>query len=401
VTAVVGQQVQSVAVGWEIYNRTGSELSLGWVGLAQALPVMVLALPGGHLADRFDRRAVMAAGLLASALCSLALALLARAGAPVGWMYAVLATAGAAQALWNPARSSLMPQIVPPDAFTNAVAWNSSIFHVASVAGPAIGGQILLAGTPAAFVADAACALVFLGGVASLRLRPIPRSNEPATLSTLFAGVRFIFRTKIILATITLDLFAVLLGGAVFLLPVFAKDILHVGPVGFGWLRAAPAIGALVAGVVIAHRPPMRRAGAAMLWAVAAFGAVTIVFGLSRSFWLSLAALALAGAFDMVSVVVRHTLIQLLPPDTMRGRVAAVNNVFISASNELGGFESGVTAAWWGPVWSVFVGGVGTLAVVAAVALKWPQVRRLGSLQDVRPMDAEPPGFPVQVAQGG
>jgi MFS family permease len=400
--AVVGQQVQSVALQWEIYSRTGSKLSLGWVGLVQALPVMLLALPAGHLADRFDRRRVIGAGLIGAIACSVGLSLLSRAGAPVSWMYVRLGLAATFQAIGNPARSSLLPQIVPHEAFANAVAWNSSFFHVASVAGPAIGGLVLLAGPPAAYLADAACATVFLVCVSLLTLRPIARSTEPATLRTLFAGVGFIFRTKVILATITLDLFAVLFGGAVYLLPVFAQDVLHVGPVGFGWLRAAPAIGALLAGVVIAHRPPMRRPGAAMLWSVAAFGAATIVFGLSRSYWLSLLMLGLTGMFDMVSVVVRHTLVQILPPDTMRGRVAAVNNVFISASNEIGGFESGVTAKLMGLIPSVVFGGIGTILVVAAVALKWPQVRRLGPLQDLRPMDAEPaPGRPVRPAAQG
>lgn len=390
VVAVAGRQVQSAAVGWEVYSRTGNELDLGWVGLAQALPVLLLSLPAGHLADRFDRRRVLCVSLLLSVLCSLALAGLSLVGASIGWMYAVLALAGAAHAVGNPARSSLLPQIVPPHAFANAVTWNSSLFQIASAAGPALAGLVLYyVGPSGAYGLDALCALVFIACLVPIALRPVPRNNEPATLDSFLAGARFIWRTKIILATITLDLFAVLLGGAVYLLPVFAQDVLHVGEVGFGWLRASDAIGSFAAGLVVAHLPPMRHAGRAMLWAVAGFGVATIVFGLSTSFWLSFLMLALAGAMDYVSVVVRHTLVQVLPPDGMRGRVAAVNNIFISASNQLGGFESGLTAKLLGAVRSVVFGGIGTLVVVAAVALKWPQVRRFGSLADARPIGTD------------
>lgn len=384
--STIGHQIQSVAVGYEVFQRTGSELSLGWVGLAQALPVMVLALPAGHVADRFDRRRVVRISLAGAAVCSLALALVSWYRMPVGWVYALLALNAVARSLGWPARASLLPQVVPPSVFNSAVTWNSTFFHIASVAGPAAAGLVLLFGPPAAYLINAAGDVFLFVMLGLLTLRPIARCTDPPGLRSLLAGVRFVWRTKVILATITLDLFAVLLGGATFLLPAVAQDILKVGPVGLGWLRASPAGGALVASVLMAHLPPMRRAGLAMLWAVAGFGVSMIVFGLSQSLWLSVAMLAISGAFDTVSVVVRHTLIQALPPDEMRGRVAAVNTVFIGASNELGGFESGVTAALFGTARAIVLGGVGTIAVVAAVAGLWPQVRQLGSLRDIRPM---------------
>jgi MFS family permease len=254
--------------------------------------------------------------------------------------------------------------------------------------------------TAGAYEIDAACGVLFFLFLLMLRIRPRePREREPATLSSLAAGIRFVWRTKIILGTISLDLFAVLFGGATALMPVYATQVLHVGAVGFGWLKAAPAIGAFITALLIAHLPPMKRAGRAMLLAVAGFGVATIVFGLSRWYWLSLLAFALTGSFDNISVVVRHTLVQVLPPDSMRGRVSAVNNVFIGASNQLGELESGLAGWLLGPVLSVVTGGLGTLAVVAAVALAWPQVRRFGSLRDARPMEPEEEipaaGFPV------
>lgn len=384
--SVIGHQVQSVAVGWEVYERTGSALSLGWVGLAQALPILVLALPAGHIADRFDRRRVVQVSLALSALCSVALAGVSWAAMPVGWIYALLTMSAIARAVGWPARASLLPQVVPPEVFNNAVTWNSSFFHTASVLGPALAGPVLLAGAPLAYLLDAAGSAAMFLLIGGITLRPIARSIEPATLHSLLAGVRFVWRTKVILATITLDLIAVLLGGAVFVLPAVAEDILHVGPLELGWLRASPAAGAIVASLLMAHLPPLRHAGWAMLWSVAGFGGATILFGFSDSLWLSLLALALTGGFDTVSVVVRHTLIQALPPDEMRGRVAAVNTVFIGASNELGGFESGVAAEIFGLARSIVLGGVGTMLAVAGVGAIWPQLRNLGSLRDIRPL---------------
>ena len=389
VISVVGRQIQEVAVTYEIYERTGSKLALAWIGLAQLIPQVSLTLPAGHLADRFDSRVIIVATQAVWAASALGLALLSHARGPVWAVYAMLGLSAAAHSVGWPARNSMLPQIVPPDVFNNAVTWNSSLFHTAAILGPALGGLILLKGATPAYWADFGCALVFLATMFVLHMRPAARSKEPVSLRSLLAGIGFVFRTKIILATMTLDLLAVLFGGSIYLLPVFRKDILHVGEFQFGVLRAAPAVGGIAAALLIAYLPPMKRAGRSMLWAVAGFGVATIVFGLSRSFWLSFAMLALTGAFDNVSVVVRHTLLQALPPESMRGRVAAVNGVFIGASNDLGGFESGLTAAWWGPVRAVVVGGIGTLLVVAGVALKWPQVRQFGSLKDARPVPEE------------
>jgi MFS family permease len=406
--STIGHQIQSVAVGYEVYQLTGKVLSLGWVGLTQALPVLLLSLPAGQLADRYDRRTLVRISLVLAAACSLALAAVSYWGARtgwdgrVGWMYALLALNASARSLGWPARASLLPQVVPPAHFNNAVTWNSSFFHIASVLGPVTGGAAVdhLGGPRVAYLLNAGGDLVLFAMLGLLVLRPIARSTEAPGWDSLLAGFRFVWRTKVILATITLDLLAVLLGGATFLLPAVADQILHVGATQFGWLRAAPAIGALAGSVFIAHMPPMRRAGMAMLWAVAGFGAATIVFGLSTNLWLSLAMLAVAGAFDTVSVVVRHTLIQVLPPDEMRGRVAAVNTVFIGASNELGGFESGVTAAWFGLAPSIVIGGIGTVLVTVGVGAVWPQIRRLGSLQHVKPMSAADAATEVQLASG-
>ncbi|MDB5299172.1 MAG: putative integral rane efflux protein [Phycisphaerales bacterium] len=395
VLSVIGQQIQDVAVGWDVFHRTTKEvgldplLALGLVGAVLALPVMLLALPAGALADRFDRRKILMASMAGASAAALGLAWLSHTHGSLAMTYACLCLGATALAFGWPARSALLPQIVPAEVFSNAATWNSSAFQVAAMLGPALGGAILIYSTPMAYVCDAVLCMVFFVFLMTLRVRPAPRSNEPLNFASLAAGVRFVFRTKIILATITLDLFAVLFGGATSLIPKFAADILHVGPVGFGMLRAAPAVGALAMALWMAHRPPMKNAGRSLLWAVAGFGAATIVFGISRSFTLSFLMLLLTGAFDNVSVVVRHTLVQMLTPDSMRGRVSAVNNVFIGASNELGGFESGVTGWLVGAVASVVLGGIGTLAVVWAVARTWPQIARFGSLQDARPEDTE------------
>jgi hypothetical protein len=311
-------------------------------------------------------------------------------------LYLVIFVQGAIRAFNQPAKTSLMPMIVPSVIFPNAVTWNSSIQETCSMVGPAIGGGIIavLLRQPAT-VSWAYPAVYLLNAVLqcgqSLALLPIrviapPRPHEEATLKTLTAGLRYVWNDKIILAALTLDLFAVILGGATALLPMFARDILHVGPSGLGWLRAAPSLGAVGMAMMIAHRPPMRHAGKNLLWCVAGFGAATILFGLSKSFWLSLAMLALTGAFDNVSVVIRHTLVQLRTPDAMRGRVSSVNAIFIGSSNQLGALESGVTAAMFGAVASVVLGGVGTLLVVAAAVLLWPEVRRLGALHESHPV---------------
>ena len=383
--SVIGHQVQSVAVGWEVTHRIGGDpkqasLALGIVGGVQALPVILLSIPAGHLADVFDRRRIVMLSMFLAAVCSAGLAVVSYAHGPIALLYLLLGLNATALAIGWPARSALLPQIVPPEVFSNAATWNSSGFQVAAVAGPALGGLVVNFTTAGAYLIDAGCSLLFLAFLLFLRVRPAVRNKEPVSFSSLAAGIRFVWRTKIILATITLDLFAVMFGGATALLPVYALQILHVGAVGFGWLKAAPAIGAFVTALLIAHLPPMKRAGWAMLWAVAGFGVATIVFGVSKWYSLSLLAFALTGAFDNISVVVRHTLVQVLTPDEMRGRVSAVNNVFIGASNEVGGFESGLTAAWLGPVPSVVLGGIGTILTVTLVATLAPHLRKFGRL---------------------
>jgi len=409
--SVVGRQMLAVAVGWEIYQCTRSATALGLVGLMGALPVILLSLPAGHFADRLPRKAIILLSQSVLVCTSLALAWLAlghSVALPLGWaqralaataawcgekdgvqfgaevplIYGLLLINGVARAFGWAARTPFLTGLVPRPALANAVTWGSSNFEIGSMAGPALGGLLLAQfGFPVVYALDAACQLAFIGFLIPTRSRQEPHApTGEHPLRDLLAGLRFVWRTKVILATLTLDLFAVLLGGSIALLPIFAEQILHVGPAGLGWLRAAPSIGAVTMALAIAHLPPMRRAGVAMLWAVVAFGAATIVFGLSRHFWLSLAALAVTGAADNVSVVVRHTLVQLLTPDAMRGRVAAVNNIFIGSSNELGALESGLTAARFGPVPSVVLGGVGTILAVLAVVRFWPEVRRIGPL---------------------
>jgi MFS family permease len=378
----IGSEMQSVAVGWALYERTGSAQDLGLVGLAQFLPVFFLSLPAGRAADRFSRKKILLAALVLAALASLGLAAITFRQGSLFLLYACLIAAGISRAFGMPARWSLVPLVVPEKELANAVTWNSSGWQMAAVAGPAVGGLVIAqsGGALAAYLLAALCSLLAFGLVLRLRPRQSSPRREEVSLGSLLAGLRFVFATKPILATITLDLFAVLLGGATALLPIFAKDILAVGPVGLGWLRAAPPLGALLVAIVLAHRPPLRRPGVTLLWAVAGFGAATIAFGLSRNVILSFTMLALTGGFDNISVVVRGTLVQVLTPDNMRGRVLAVNAVFIGSSNELGAFESGMTAKWFGPIASVVAGGLGTLLVVIWVRLQWPHVARLGVL---------------------
>ncbi len=398
VIAGAGAEMLSVAVGWELYQRTESALALGFVGLVLFLPVLLFALPAGHAADRYSRKLLMIAAQAGIALAALGLAVLSYLEGPVLLVYACLLVQGVSRAYSAPARWALMAQVVPEAALGNAITWNSSGWQIASMGGPALGGAVIgLTGWAApVYLLAALGSLACLALVSTLRPRARVRRREPLSLTSLLAGLRFVYRSKLILATITLDLFAVLLGGATTLLPIFARDILHVGPVGLGWLRAAPSMGALVMALTLAHRPPLRRAGPTLLWAVAGFGAATVVFGLSRAPLLSFLMLALIGALDNISVVVRGTLVQLLTPDAMRGRVSAVNAIFIVSSNELGGFESGVTAYCIGPVWSVVGGGIGTVVVVLTVMTLWPQLLRLGSLHLIKPeqLPAEGPGVP-------
>jgi MFS family permease len=380
--AVVAEQMLSVAIGWELYERTNAPLALGLIGLVQVLPVVLLALPAGQIVDRFDRKRIVVAAMLLLTLCALGLALLSSSSGSLLLVYTCLLGVGIARAFQGPALSSLLAQVVPPEHFSSAATWESSAWQASAILGPAMGGFIIAARHSATPIYMLIAGMLVLSALmlGLLRPRPIARLAEPATLASLFAGLRFIGQTKVILAAITLDMFAVLLGGATALLPIFARDILLVGASGLGWLRAAPAIGAILAAVVIVYLPPFRHAGRTLLLVVAGFGLVTIVFGLSKSFLLSLLMLGLLGALDNISVVIRGTLVLTRTPDIMRGRVNAVHFMFIGISNELGAFESGVAAALLGTIGAVVAGGIGTILVVLFVARIWPEVRRLGRL---------------------
>jgi MFS family permease len=384
--AMLGMQMQSVAVGWQVYAITGSALDLGYVGLAQFLPALLMSAFTGHVADKFDRRKVLLACHSVLLVSASLLFLSARSAQPsVGSIYALLTVIGAARAFQGPASSALLPNLVARENFANAVAWGSSSFQIAVIGGPALGGFLYALGGAsqvytATIAVDAAALLMFL----LIRTQVAPRKSSAPMRSELAAGLRFIWQKPVILGAISLDLFAVMFGGAVALLPIYARDILHIGPQGMGLLRSAPAVGALVVGVSLAYRPIRHRAGHAMFACVALFGLATIVFGASRSFVVSLLALVVTGAADMVSVFVRQNLVQLRTPDAMRGRVAAVNLVFVGASNEFGEFESGVAAAALGVVPAVVLGGVATCLVVLVWAWLFPALRKVDRL------DAEP-----------
>jgi MFS family permease len=379
----MGMEMLTVAVGWDLYERTGSALALGGVGLAQVVPVFLLTLPAGHVSDRFDRKRLLIASQLLLAIAFFGLGATAIAHGALALVYACLALAGVGRAFQQPAKNALAPQLVPPALFGNAATWRSTSWQLAAVLGPGAGGLVIGATHRAmpAYILAGLAEVAFALLIAPATGRTFVPTVHAGMLATLAEGVRFLKQARIIVATITLDMFAVLLGGATMLMPIYAKDILHVGPSGLGWLLAAPALGALVTAVVMAHLPPLRRAGPALLLAVAAYSVATIAFGVSASFPLSLALLVVVGAFDMVSVVIRNTLMQVLTPDDMRGRVAAVNGLFTGTSNELGGFESGTLAAATGPVAAVVLGGLGALLVVAATATIWPEIRRLGPLE--------------------
>jgi MFS family permease len=414
--SIVGRQMLAVAVEWEMYRRTHSATALGLVGLVFAVAIVGFSLPAGHLADRISRKNIILVSQIFSAITSALLALVswqhlaipqlsilracnrvfaAVAGifeqhqpdfhfddASVPIIYLLLFVGGIARTFSWAARSSFFPTLVSRDAFSNAVTWNNSVFQIGSVVGPAISGfMVAHAGFPIVYIIDAITSSAFF-----LLVLPIPRAKqagkraEQSPWKSLVAGAKFVFSKKVILATITLDLFAVLLGGSVALLPIFADQILHCGPVGLGWMRAAPAIGAFAMALTVAYLPPMREAGKMLLWCVTGFGIATIIFGLSKALWLSLAMLFVAGAVDSVSVIIRGSIVQLVTPDEMRGRVSAVNNIFIGTSNEFGALESGLTAALFGPVLSVVGGGIGTILVVLGAAWKWPEIRKIGAL---------------------
>jgi MFS family permease len=380
----VATQIQSAVLGWQVYELTRDPLALGLVGLSEAVPFLALTLVGGWAADRTDRRALSGAGLLAIAASGAALlALSLWGGGSVLPFYAAQALAGAGRAFFRPASSALGAEIVPREHYLNAATWRSSLFHSAMVVGPAVGGGLIAAGGPALAYA-VVLALSAAGFAALARVAPRPRraAGPGHLVGELTDGVRFVFGHPLLLGAMSLDLFAVLFGGATALLPVFARDVLGVDEVGFGFLRAAPAVGSVLMSIALARSGPFRRAGPALLWSVALFGVSWIAFALSRSYALSLALLAVGGALDSVSVVLRATLVQLETPPERMGRVAAVNSFFIGSSNELGAFESGVAARLLGTVASVVFGGAMTLVTVGLVAWRAPSLRRLRGLSD-------------------
>jgi len=370
-TGGFANQMQADAVGWQVYALTGSALDLGLVGLAQFLPSVALMLVVGHVADRYDRRRIVSVCQLIEAGAAGTLATLTLRGTITEHaIFALVAVIGAARAFTMPAQQTLLPSLVPASLLPRAVAANATAGQTAIVLGPALGGFLYVAGPALVY---ALCAALFVSAsvlTSTLRIERRPRSQEPPTLATVFAGIAYIRRRRELLGAISLDLFAVLLGGATALLPIYARDILYTGPWGLGLLRSAPAVGALSMAAWLAHHPLERNAGRRMFAGVALFGIATIVFGVSRSFALSLAALIVLGASDMISIVVRLSLVQLRTPDAMRGRVSAVNSMFIGASNQLGEFESGVTAAWFGTVPAVVIGGIGTLLIVV-LWMRW------------------------------
>ncbi len=424
--SLIGSNMTTYAVGFELYERTGSALMLGMVGLVQVIPIFLLALPAGHFVDRFNRKNMILSATAVQILLWLLMGLSSRfsgqllpglagifhlgdAHAPI--MLGLLLLNGMCRAVNQPAKQTLLPMLVPPQHFPNAITWNASLFETSNVLGPMAGGLalwLLLASSAATWAfalvywANSAFQLTNWINIARIKLdsppRPTPRHDS--ILASISEGVRFVYGQKLILSAITLDMFAVLLGGATALLPVFAKQVLHVGPVGLACLRAAPSVGAVLMAMILAHSPPMKHAGRNLLLGVTGFGIAIIVFGLSQNFALSLAALFVTGLCDNISVVVRHSLVQLLTPDAMRGRVNSVNTVFISSSNELGEFESGTTAAiaqglvarystlaplMWGPMLAVVAGGAGTIVVVLIATLLWPELARVGRLDEVRP----------------
>jgi MFS family permease len=384
---VAALEMLSVAVGWQVYEITRRPLDLGLVGLAQFLPNVFLFLIAGHAADRFSRKNLLLICNLGFAVCCALLIEITRHGAhTVRPIYGVLVLLGVVRSFNSPAGRALLPLLVPKEVFPNAVAWNATVFQAATILGPAIGGALyaLFGGPTGVYATAVAASAVATVTLARIRIRTNNRPRENFTLRTVFAGLRYIGTHKLILGSISLDLFAVLLGGAVALLPVFAREILHTGPWGLGLLRASPGAGAAVMAILLAYRPLRRRVGLTMLFCVAGFGVFTIIFGLSRSLTLSLISLLLVGASDMVSVVVRGTLVQIATPDAVRGRVNAVDMIFIGASNELGEFESGLTAHWFGTVPAVILGGAGTLIVVALWAWLFPELRNADKLSPVQ-----------------
>lgn len=388
VVVIIGAEAQALAVAWQVYEITHKAIDLGYTGLMLFLPGLLFILPAGHVADRFDRRQVILACYGLQAVCSSLLFRFAWVGIHQVWpIFLVLFLIGTGRAFSGPASSALLPHLVPQAHFVNAVTWGSAIFQIANIAGPALGGVLYtlplhqrLHGASLVYVVTFCTVLWFLALVGSLHVRPGRMEHRAISKEVILAGIRYVAQTQVLLGSISLDLFAVLLGGAVALMPIFAQDILHAGPSGLGMLRAAPALGALAVSLWLMWKPIREKAGAKMLVGVGIFGAATVLFGVSKSLPLSLAALFVVGASDMVSVVIRASMLQLATPPEMRGRVSAVNSLFVNASNELGEFESGLTAQWWGAVRAVVAGGIGSLAITGLWSVFFPSLRRAGAL---------------------
>jgi MFS family permease len=392
---ILGAEAQSVAVAWQVYALTHSALDLGYTGLALFLPGLFVMLAAGHAADRYDRRKIILLCYGLQAMCTgvllwLSLSTTALQGGRIWPIYAVLVGIGLGRAFSGPAASAMLPSLVPKEHFVNAVTWGATVYQIANMAGPAVGGLLftlplagvatMWGGAPIVYGFTLVMLLGFIVLVSMIRAKMAMTEKKAFNVKTMLAGLEYVWQAKLLLGSISLDLFAVLLGGAVALLPIFATDILHAGPRGLGLLRAMPSVGALVVSLTMVLRPIKRRAGVTMLICVGTFGAATVVFGLSKSIWLSSAALILVGASDMVSVVIRSSVLQLATPPEMRGRVSAVNWLFIGASNEFGEFESGLTAHWWGAVRAVVIGGIGSMVVTASAAGLFPELRRADAL---------------------
>ncbi|MDQ2834209.1 MAG: MFS transporter [Acidobacteriota bacterium] len=392
---ILGAEAQSVAVAWQVYALTHSALDLGYTGLALFLPGLFVMLAAGHAADRYDRRKIILLCYGLQACCTAALLWLSMHAEALQrgriWpIYAVLIGIGLGRAFSGPAASAMLPSLVPKEDFVNAVTWGATVYQIANMSGPAVGGILFTLplagalamwnGAPVVYVFTLVMLLGFIVLVGMIRTRMERSEKKAFSVKTMLAGLEYVWRSKLLLGSISLDLFAVLLGGATALLPIFATDILHAGPRGLGLLRAMPSVGALAVSLTMILRPIKRRAGLTMLVCVGIFGAATVVFGLSKSIWLSSVALVIVGASDMVSVVVRSSVLQLATPPEMRGRVSAVNWLFIGASNEFGEFESGLTAHWWGAVRAVVLGGVASMAVTASASGLFPQLRRADRL---------------------
>jgi len=384
----IGSHMQSTAVAWQIYELLGSKMALGYIGLVQIIPVLFFSLPAGHLADRLNRKSLIMFGQGLFLVCSIGLALVSILGASPIYIYSLLFLIAVSRICTVPAMGAMIPSIIPRQAWGNATMWNSTAFETSAMLGPAAAGGIiaLSGGVSMVYCTTAVCALIGYILFLLIRLDTSPQPTKSATWKDVVGGLRFMWNTKVLLAAASLDLFAVLLGGATILLPVVAKDILHVGPEGFGLLRAAPSVGAVIMALITAHLPPWKRSGKVLFGALGGFGLATIIFGLSTNFWLSFAMLLTLGMCDNLNVVIRQTLIQFITPDAMRGRVTSVNFIFIGCSNELGALESGITAQLFGTVPSIVLGGVGTIIAVATIMKLSPQLRKLGRLDEIKPV---------------